>query len=448
MTDPTTLKDLAQANLTAWQARAAAARTQAAAAQAALSTAVSDLAAATQALANANADGQRIRAALAAIPTSADAEPLLAQLDTATIAQRAAAAAILAAERALALARARLEASTLTARSAQAARVRAQAESNAADLASTRVAALVAALAQPPLDTLAADATDLLGGLTAAAAQTAAEQDLPAALLTRARERATLARQRITASGAARDALAALIQAQVQAHGSTQERLVGPRTAYTDALAALQSYVVGAKQRLDRAQGVLTRLADPARQSVLTAAQQARLNDAALTTDREQAATHEQALDAARWGREQAEQTRDLEQTKQAAGAANDLVGAQAALVIAQGKETSAAADHPPAERTLLKQWAAAAPDGVWADLADYDAATAILNDLAATAPATLATALDTAEGTLVTDLVTLGKEQAARDLYAAELAAHAVAADFDAGAAGRIAFAALRGDA
>jgi hypothetical protein len=448
MTDPTTLKDLALANLTGWQARAAAAGTQAAAAQTALSTAVGDLAAATQALANAKADGERIRAALAAIPTSADAGPLLAQLDTATIAQRAAAAAILAAERALALARARLEGSTLAVRAAQSARVRAQAESNAADLASTQVAALVAALAQPPLKTLAADATDLLGALTTAAAQTAAEQDLPAALLTRARERATLARNRITGGVAARDAFAALIQAHVQAHGSTQERLVGPRAAYTAALATLQAFVVGAKQRLDRAQGVLTRLADPTQQSVLTAAQQARLNDADLSKARELAATHEQTLDATRWGREQAEQTRDLQQAKQAAGAANDLVAAQAALATAQGKETSAAAAYPPAERTLLAEWEAAAPDGVWADLADYDEAIAILKDLAATVPATLASALATAEGTLVKDLVALGKEQAARDLYLAELAARTVATDFDAGAADRIAFAALRGDA
>ena len=453
MADPTTLKDLAHANLTAWQARTAAARADATAAQAAVSSAVTRLADATQALANARSDGQRIRTALAAVPTTADATPLLRQLDTATIAQRAAEAGILAQEQQLARARARLDRAALTLRSTETARLRAQAESNAADLEATRVAALVAALRQPPLDTLDQDASDLLGSTLTAAAQTAAQKDIPAPLLQRATERRDLARERIAGAAADRKSLADLIQAQVLATGNTEDRLLVPRTAYAAALGALESYVSGAKQRLDRAQGALTRLADPARKTLLTEPQKTRLNTptpASLTTERETAAGHEKALDEAQWALEQAQRKRDLAQVKEAAGAGapGALAAAEADLVTRAATKTAADTAYPPSERTLLSEWEAAIPDAIWADLADYLDARTSLTDLAGTPTGTLETTLGTAEETLVHDLVALGKEQAARDLYAAELAGRTAAAEFAAGAAGRIVFSALRGDA
>ena len=248
-------------------------------------------------------------------------------------------------------------------------------------------------------------------------------------------------------------ALADLIQAQVLATGNTEDRLLVPRTAYAAALGALESYVSGAKQRLDRAQGALTRLADPARKTLLTEPQKTRLNTptpASLTTERETAAGHEKALDEAQWALEQAQRKRDLAQVKEAAGAGapGALAAAEADLVTRAATKTAADTAYPPSERTLLSEWEAAIPDAIWADLADYLDARTSLTDLAGTPTGTLETTLGTAEETLVHDLVALGKEQAARDLYAAELAGRTAAAEFAAGAAGRIVFSALRGDA
>lgn len=446
MADPTTLKGLADSQLGTWQARASAALGESAAAQTAVSDAVTALTAATQGLAAATADGQRLRAELAAIPTTADADPLLTELDTATIAQRAAQAAILKAERDLTLARARLERAALALRDAQTGRVSAATQAQAATREAARVAALVAALGQPPLQTLAADATGLLGSATATAARIAAEKDIPDKLLVRARSRVTIARTRLANAATARDAYATLLQAQREAHGSTEDRLAGPQADYVAALAGLESYVGGAKQRLERARGALTRLADPAQKVVLTPAQAARLNDAAQAADREAAADFERALDEARRDRELAEQARDLEQAKQTAGDPDDLVAAQADLLLKKQAETDASADYDVTQSARLSEWEAAAPDGVWADLIAYDDALATLNDLAVNAPS--APALAAKESDLVSALVALGREQAARSVYAAALAARTAAADFDAGAAARIAFAALRGDA
>lgn len=446
MADPTTLKDLAHTNLTAGQDRATAARAESGAAQTAVSDAVTALTAATQALTLAAADGQRIRTELAAIPTTADATPLLQALDTATIAQRAAEAAILAAERTLTLARGRLERAALALREAETGRVRAQTAAAAADREATRVAALIATLGQPPLKTLAAAATALLGSAAATAAETAAEKDIPAPLLERARGRVTIARERIINTAAARDAFAAEIQLRIDDHGSIEEQLAGPSADYAAALAGLESYVGGAKQRLDRAQGALSRLADPAQKAALTAAQVGRLNDATQAAAREAAADLELALDEARRDRELAEQARDLEQARKTAGDPDTLAAKEADLVTRKQAETDAKADYDLAQQTLLSAWEAGAPDATWADLLAYDDAMQTLNDLATQAPSL--PALATKESNLVAALVALDKEQTARALYAAELAARAAAATFDAGAAERIAFAALRGDA
>lgn len=446
MADPTTLKDLAHTNLSAGQARTTAARAESGAAQTAVSGAVAALTAATQALAAATADGQRIRTELAAIPTTADATPLLQALDTATIAQRAAEANILAAERTLALARDRLERAALALREAEFGRVRAQTEATAADREATRVAALVAALGQPPLKTLAAQATALLGSAAATAAATAVEKDLPAKLLERARSRVTIARERISNTAAARDAFAAQIQLQIDDHGSTADQLAGPRAEYAAALAGLESYVGGAKQRLDRAQGALTRLADPAQKAALTAAQVTRLNDPAQAAAREAAANLELALDEARRDREAAEQARDLEQAKKAAGDPDTLAAKEADLVTRKQAETAAKGDYDLARQTLLSAWEAAAPDGTLADLLAYDDAMKALDELATQAPSP--PTLAAKESNLVAAMVALDKEQTARALYAAQLAARTAAVTFDAGAAERIAFAALRGDA
>ncbi len=447
MADPTTLKALADSDLALWESRLVAARAESAAAQTAVDEALADQSDATQALAGANAESARVRAALAAIPTTADAGPLLTQLDAATVAARAAESAILAAERDLALTRARLVRAGLAARTAEQGRGLARTGATDAGIQETRGAALAAALTAPPLDTLVQDATDLLASQTAADAKTAAEKDFPAALLTRARSRVAIALERMENSAASRDAFAALIAAQTAATGSTADKLAAPRMAYDTALAALEGYVGSARMRFERAEAALIRLADPAQKAVFTPAQIARLNDAALAADRAGAADLELDLDEATRDRDLAAQERDLERVKRDTGLPDDLAAKETALTSRQSALDAAELAYTAAERTLLSQWEAAAPDWAWTDLGAYEDAIATLHDLADHPPGPLATDRTAKESALVAALLVLGRERTARDLYTAELAARNDSAAFEAGAASRIAFAALRGD-
>jgi len=447
MAEPTTLAGLAQRNVDDWTARLSTAQSAVTTAQAALDTAVTALAAATAALAAANADAAEARAALAVIPTSGDADPLTQDLETAIVAQRAAAADILTHQRDQALAADALARAERDLAEAEAGKTAADSALEAADREATRVAAMLAALAAPPLDTLIADAGALLASQTATDADTAAELGFPAELLTRARSRVAIARQRIHNRAASRDAFAALIADQVADNGNKADKLAAPRAAYAVALTALEDFALGAAQRYERAEGALTRLADPNQKVPMTAEQVAALNDVDLAAARTAAAADELARDEAVRDREAAEQARDLEQVKQDTGLPDDLANAQDALDTALTNETDAENDYSPDDRATMSAWEAAAPDTAWEDLAGYDDGVDALTKLAAAVPANLSTDLTIAESALVTDELALRDEQAALAHYNAELAARTARAEWDAENARRIVFGALRGD-
>lgn len=452
MADSTNLKDLAYANLSAWQAKAAATQGESSGAQAAVDAAVSAAAAGTRALSAANATLAQIRAALAAIPTSADATPLLAQLDDATVAQRTAQAAVLAAERGQALARARLTRAGLDLRDAQSAVARAQSESQSVGLESARVAALKVALNAAPLATLAQAAQAVLDS-TATEAKTAAEKDFPTELLDLAEARVANAASARQATADARAVLATLVLEKTMAVGGGPDRYADKQAAYDTALAALERFALTAKQRLDGAQAILTRLADPARVPAITKAESDRLNDEDQAAGRQTAADLALDLDKARHAREQAQQALDLEQARQDAGhppaaSPGDLATLKQTLADAQDTESKADTDFTADQRKLLSLWEAAAPDAAWADLADYLKAMADLNELKTPPAKALDVALTEAEAALVAARVALGKDLAAQASLAALFAQRSDEVDFDAAAAARSDFAALRGDA
>jgi hypothetical protein len=446
MADPTTLKALADLRLAAAQSGSDSARSEYSAAQTAVTDAVAASAAAATALAKAKADGDKARTALAAIPTGADATPLVAALDAATVARRAAELAVLDAERGLALTRARLERASSAMRTSESAKLAATAEAKAADLESQRIAKLFAALSGPPLDSVAQDATDLLVAPEAAAAQAAAEKDLPTKLLERARDRVTIARKRAENRAKARDDLADLLADQIDAKGSTADKLASPRANHARALDALEPFVRDAQQGLDSAAATLAQLADPKQKAVLTAAEIDRLTDATLEADRETAADNEKAWNEAQRDRELAEQARDLEQAKKATGLPDTLAAKETALTQAKQKELDALADHQ-TTRATLDLWEAEVPDAFWSDLADYDRANAMLTELAAAVPANLGTDLAAKEKDLVSALLALDRERAAAALYAAAIETRQAEIDFDSSAGQRRLLAALRGD-
>jgi hypothetical protein len=497
----TTLKELADQRLTAAQNRLITSRRRSTAAGAAVDAAVGDLATATADLEGADKELAKVRAKLAEIPTSADATPLLKELEQATVDQRAAQAAMLAAERDLALARAQSERAAVAVREAEAGEREAKAAAAAAALEANRVAALVAALGEVPLDTLKSDAETLLDPTTAKAAKDAAEADIPDDLLKRARERVSIMRERMTKRTEIRDAFAKLIADQVAANGNTEDKLSDPRHKYAAAVAKLEDHVAHAGQRFQRASADLARLVDPAHEKVaLTDEQKARL--AELTTDGKAAAGLESTLDLARQTREAAELDLALVRAKHAADPAvgNDAVtnaeeahdkakeaedDAKAAYITPGTGDTGtgtgdtgtstgdtgagtgdtgtstgdtgsgATGTGTGANRSAketMSLWEAAIPDPVWSDLADYDSACdnehGVLVELANIVPGELAKAVTDAEKALVVELEKLDAERDAMAIYAANLAERTAACDFDAAAAARIALSALRGDA
>jgi hypothetical protein len=447
MADPTTLVDYTAQGALAAQAAADAAHAEADAARAAVDAARAALAAAVADIAAHAAAARRLRDALAVVATPADAAPLLVALDTETINQRLAEAAALAAEGALAMARGRAAVAPAAAKGADAALAAARLAQGAAGTSATQRAAQAAALAAAPLATLAADATALLASATYDAAEAAAEDGLPARLLALARSRAAAVFDHQANTHTLRYALGQAGADQAAADGGPRDRCAAPQAAYDAACAALAAVVNDSAATFGRVQTALQRLATPGRPG-LTAQQRASLADATQQAARETAADHAAALDSASVAREAAEFAQDAEQARADAGLPNTLPAAQAALPALQQAETDARNNFPDAERDLLREWAAAAPDGAWRDLQALEDARRVLGRLAGVVAADLVNAVVGAEAALVAALLAADVSQSRRAATAARLAARN---NTDAAAdalVDRSAFAALRGDA
>lgn len=443
MADPTTLLELATRHRDAAQAAHTHAEQTLANASTDLGAAARDHAVASAAFAALEQRVAALRAALAQVATRADGEALLLELEQQTLALRTQQARLLEIESdVLVLSAAQAQARTALAAAATDLQ---QATADLAEVtqASTRRAALDAALAAPPLASLRNDANAALNtapqNQSFTTARARLEADLPATLLAQARARRQPVRTHL-------DDLEALVRA---AEDAGAERLAA---RFERAEADLEDYVGRAKSRYDAARQALARVADPT-QSPLTAEQKARIHEATLKAKADAAAAIEKdrndrradlaaatkALAEALLIARAADIDADPEETQAVKDARQDLTDAQAALAQAE-------AAYTPALRNDLDTWEAAVPDATWRLLEDFETAHATLIELSQD-PAPLAAALDAAEAALVTALLAADKKTRANAFFAAEAARHAAELASQQTLSTRASFSALRGD-
>jgi hypothetical protein len=416
MAAPTTLLECAQQQHTACGQQKTVAQTRLSQAQQRVGATQAAHAQATAAFATLEQEVASIREQLAKIVTPADGEALLEKLELAIIALRASQAALLSAEEDKRAAQDELDQATVALRLAETALASVTAVLEETVSRDKQRNDARSAVTKAPLSTLPATAATELTGAVFTAARTRIEGDIPAALITRARERRdaqgkSLSALRTTVSDA-EDAA----NSEANTNGGAAGKIEAPRSDFLRKEALLFDYVSRGKERYDRALALLTRIADP-KKPQLTDAQKARINDATLQTAREAAATKEHEHDAAR--NAVAEKQAALEVALLKARAADldadanldaDVIAAQAALAIAKTDLAAAEAAYTAAMKTTLNTWEAAVPDSAWHDLANFEEARELLTTLKDITPGALGTALTAAEQALVTALVVADK--------------------------------------
>lgn len=457
MATPTTLVELSEQRHNDWIAARQAAVTAVAQAQTAHNSAAQALAAASTDFAAQERAAARIRAQLAAITTPADGEPLLEQLELAIIAQRSAAAALLAAQSALGAAKAALAQGQARVQEADARIVQAKTDWDRAKADAARRQAAKDTLAAAPLDTLAAEAGALLGDPVFDAAEARIEDDFPEALRNRARDRAKLARERVARNRKLAADLNGLLALHLAAKGAPADQLSGLGQAAAAAEAALLDWVARAKERFDRARAALEGVGDPDNPP-LTPEQEDRIDDATLETAREDAADKEEERDQARAAHEVAIAKFEVERlevlgeggaealTQALADANSDVAKAKKAMDDAAAELQSKQTAYTSAMREALDGWEAAVPESAWRDLADFDAASVALTELQA-GPAAYVTALANAETALLAAGIAAHKEEQSLTTYRREIALPAARSEEERHIEGAAVFSALRGD-
>lgn len=408
---------------------------------------------ATKAFADLEKTATEIRKKLAEIPTPADGDALIDDLEETLIALRTSQATILAAEETNAAAQSQLDRATgdlkaADTRLAEAATALAETEQQ-----NDRRNEGKTALGLPPLSTLPAIATGALSGQPFTAAQTHIEGDIPAALITRARNRREAESKRIAATKVALTDAEDLLRTEKNTKGGLTGKVAALQVDFLRQEVAFFAYVLQAKERHERALAHLIRLADPDKPK-LTDAQKARITDATRKTAREEAATKEKARDDARVEVETKQAALDKAILKAQAADLNadpntdaDVVAAKTALNTATTALTAAETAYTAATQKVLDTWEAAVPESTWRDLADFEEAKEILNLLKDTTPGTLVTNLNTAESVLVTALVTADKSARTLRFLQERTVEEAARGKIMQSVAPRRLFSALRGD-
>jgi hypothetical protein len=404
-------------------------------------------------LAGIAADMAAVRKQLAATVTPEDGAAFLLQLQADITNSRTTSAALADAERAAAVAKAEADVAASEVQRITAALAAATAAWKDAQIQDKRRKDLKAALAAPPLSTIAADAGAAAAGAAFTKAKTRLETNLPVALKTQAEERLSTETARAAASlKDFQDAQAAL-EAKHTADGGVAGAVWKLQNAFQRADAAFTAYATGALDHLNQANALLAKIGDPT-VSPLTPAQAARIEDAtlvgnAITAATAEAAKNDAAVQVAQKQEALDEAIRQALSTDVDADPAVDpgVVAATTALGTTQTALTTAQAAYTP---TLVKQardWEAVVPDPTWQLLADFEKARSLLTDLQTPGPTALTTAMDAAEGALVTSLIAADKS--ARTLAALQAEAderEAIASYETAASAGRR-FNAVRGD-
>jgi chromosome segregation ATPase len=392
MADPTKIVPYAQQRSARLSSTLGAAKLQLSQAISAIDTERRKLDAATRAFAALEEKIAQLRKKLSEIPTPADGDLLLAQLEQAIIDSRAKRAEITSAKSALAAAQARESAASadVSAFTAQLAEI--DAFLAKAEPASTERDKLVTAL-EGPLSSINADAAKAIdetkpAGANFKKAKKRIEDDLPKPLLDRALKRREAAASRIAYTTTARQAAEDAARKENDKNGGLGAGATSAWLTLTRAEATARDFVTSARSRFDQANTTLARVADPT-VTPLTAEQAARLNAAdPLKTNRKNAADEEKAVAALRQTLEAKQ--KDLDEAIVAAKADPADAAKQAAVGTAEGKVTAAKQDLDAADTAyrggnavIMNAWEAAAPDATWRLLHDYAEAVDTLKNMA-----------------------------------------------------------------
>lgn len=453
MANPTTVLAYAIAEQSSLKKERDDARDAALAAEKNYATARENLSKANADFAALEKDAAQIRKELAEVETPADGEELIDKLAAKIVAMRAENAKILEAEREAETARARSELAGAELKRAEALLARADAALAESDSESKQRAARIDALGKAPLSTLRQDATDALAAATFQKAKTRIETDVPQPLLDRARARRQselaffdLEQQVVAVANT-------LVATELNNNGGLGGKVEKLKAEYVRAADALRDYVGRAKERYDQALSLAARVADPENEP-LTAAQSARIKDATLQQDREDAADFENARDAERDTVKEKEA--EVEKAIIAARAADvdadpeadpDVITARTNLADAKALLTQAEADYLPKHRAALDTWEAAVPDPTWRQFADFEEAQRLLTDLKNTSGQTLVDQLNLVESALAAALAAASHSARTLRTLETERQKRAARIMFEAAAAPRLTFSALRGD-
>ncbi len=399
MPAPTTMLQFANQEKSAYQSEQTKAQAALAAAQQVLAQAQADLATLSADFAKLQDQVASIHKQLAVTPMPADAAALAQQLETTIIALRAKQAQLLDGDDAVDEAQSEAENAQADFDHVNAALAKATSDQANAQADDATRTAWKQAVAAAPLNTLKADAAAALAASPFTDAKTRIEGDIPSALITRARERGTLAVDRLmafqTAATFAEDELSTDLDTNAGLGGKTQKR----RVEFKRAQAAFGDYVQRAAERYDRALAVLAGVVSA---PPLTQPEKDRITDVTIVAKGTAAATNEKARDDAEAAKQaalddatlvalEADPDADVSGDPNVSAAATALQTSQTALTAAQNAYTAQ-------NRKDLDTWEAAVPDSSWNLLAQFEEAKLVLTSLSTVDPTALATAMKTAE--------------------------------------------------
>jgi hypothetical protein len=391
MADPTKIVPYAQQRRVKLSSDLDAAKLQLSQALTAIDSERGRLEAATTAFTALEENIAQIRKRLSAVPTPADGDLLLAQLEKAIIDARAKQAELTSAKIDLATAQARegsasADVSVFTGQLAAVDDLLKKAEPASADR-DKLISALEGSLASIKSDAAKAIDETKVAGATFKKAKKRIEDDLPAPLLDRALKRRDAAAARITYTTTARQAADEAARKERDKNGGPGVAATSALVALTRAEAAAREFVNSARSRFDQANAALARVADRT-VSPLTPEQTARLNAPdPLKTNREDAAVEEKDVAALEQTLEASQEGLDIAIVDAKANPAD--AAKQAAVGTEQGKVdtakqnlNTAAAAYKSGNAAIMNAWEAAAPDSTWRLLHDYAEAVDTLKNM------------------------------------------------------------------
>ena len=357
MAEPTTLLAYAQQQFDSATTAKQDAQTAVADTQATLSEARQGHDQATATLATLQQNVADIRKQLAEIPTSADGDTLVDELEQTLIQLRGQQAKLLEAEEALAAATTNVELANAELNRATSRLKETELALQETEPQDQHRVSLQGALALPPLDTVISDATSALSANQHNDARTRIESDIPSELLGRARERhQDIDGERVTQLVDVFDTAQTLVRNERDTNGGLAGTVDRLRAEFEQAEDAFFDYALTAKDRYDSAISLLAAVADPDN-APLTQAQIDRIQDTDLQAQRQDALNEENARDDLL--RDVYISQGDVERAELAAIAANEDPDTDADVIAARTALTDAETAYDTAEAT----WTSAASD-------------------------------------------------------------------------------------